>query len=52
MLLTKYVSEFDSNNPLNEYPRPQLERDSFLNLNGKWDFKISCDNKLPEDYDT
>ena len=26
--------------PFCEYPRPQLKRDSFLCLNGKWDFKI------------
>ena len=31
---------FDSSLPLNEYPRPQLRRDSFFNLNGSWDFKI------------
>lgn len=27
--------------PLQEYPRPQLKRDSYLNLNGEWDFEIS-----------
>ncbi len=26
--------------PLSEYPRPQLVRDSYLCLNGKWDFKV------------
>ncbi len=26
--------------PFNEYPRPQLKRDSFINLNGKWNFKV------------
>ena len=24
----------------NEYPRPQLVRGSYLNLNGKWQFEI------------
>ena len=24
--------------PLNEYPRPQLQRTDWLNLNGKWDY--------------
>ncbi len=27
-------------NPRSEYPRPQLVRDSYLNLNGKWEFEI------------
>ena len=26
--------------PWSEYPRPQLKRDSFICLNGKWDIKI------------
>ena len=26
--------------PLPEYPRPQLVRDSYLNLNGKWEYAI------------
>lgn len=36
--------------PRNEYPRPQLERDSFINLNGEWDFEIdnACVGKEKE----
>ncbi len=26
--------------PFNEYPRPQIKRQSFINLNGKWLFKV------------
>ena len=26
---------------LNAYPRPQMRRDSFFNLNGAWDFAIT-----------
>ena len=29
--------------PWNEYPRPQLERDSFLCLNGKWELRCNGD---------
>ena len=32
------VSETDI--PLNEYPRPQMERDIWQNLNGEWDFAV------------
>ena len=49
MLLTKYIENFDSNNPLNEYPRPQLVRDSYMNLNGSWYFTISKEKEIPED---
>ena len=31
--------------PFNEYPRPQLKRDSFICLNGKWDLKVIRDKK-------
>ena len=25
---------------LQEYPRPQLQRDSYINLNGTWDYRV------------
>ena len=31
--------------PFSEYPRPQLKRDSYLCLNGKWNFKIDRKSK-------
>ncbi len=30
--------------PWQEYPRPQLKRDSYLNLNGKWEFSVKKGN--------
>ena len=32
------------------YPRPQLKRDSYLNLNGTWEFTVSKEKKKPESY--
>ena len=29
------------NKPLSEYPRPQLYRESYLSLNGYWDYAFS-----------
>lgn len=31
-----------------EYPRPQLQRDSYFCLNGKWQFAIDAGESLPE----
>ena len=37
--------------PWNVYPRPQMRRDSFLNLNGTWEFCVRKMPHLPEMYD-
>lgn len=40
-LTTDYELTLDENKiPFSEYPRPQLKRDSYLCLNGAWDFSI------------
>jgi Beta-galactosidase/beta-glucuronidase len=36
--------------PWQEYPRPQLKRDSYINLNGMWDLAISRSKKIPEQF--
>ncbi len=46
-MLSKYVTYFDKECPLKEYPRPQLVRDSYLSLNGKWDFEMSKNEQIP-----
>lgn len=40
-----------NNIPLSEYPRPQLERSSYLSLNGTWQYKITKSNDIPEEFD-
>lgn len=37
---TKWAEEVDPNNVLPEYPRPQMERTDWVNLNGLWDYAI------------
>lgn len=46
-LLTEKGENFDLEN-WNVYPRPQFKRDSFLCLNGEWEFAISESENFPE----
>ncbi len=39
-LLTRWGKALNKELPLNDYPRPQLRRDSFINLNGQWNYAI------------
>jgi len=39
-LLTHWSDEVNPEQPLPEYPRPQLKRKEWLNLNGLWDYAI------------
>ena len=36
--------------PWQVYPRPQLKRDSYVNLNGEWEFGVGS-NTFPKNYD-
>ena len=37
--------------PWQVYPRPQLVRDSYVNLNGEWDFCVRPEAAIPGEYD-
>ena len=47
MLLDLYTPEGDAlrGTPWQVYPRPQMRRDSYLNLNGAWDFAVNYENQ-------
>lgn len=38
-LMTSFSNDIDPNNVLPEYPRPQMVRDQWMNLNGIWQFQ-------------
>ena len=37
--------------PLSEYPRPQFKRDSYICLNGTWEYAIRKEETIPESFD-
>ena len=43
-LMTRWASQVDTNAPLPEYPRPQMVRADWLNLNGLWQFQAGDTN--------
>lgn len=48
---TPWSEKVDPNLPHPEYPRPQMKRDSWINLNGSWDYAIRyVDEPKPEKY--
>ena len=50
-LKTRWASEVTPENVLQEYPRPQMVRDNWLNLNGLWDYAIRPKGQLVDKYD-
>ena len=49
--LTTLQGENLTGTPWQVYPRPMMERESYVNLNGMWDFSVSHDESLPKSYD-
>ncbi|MCB0751091.1 MAG: hypothetical protein KDC52_06425, partial [Ignavibacteriae bacterium] len=50
-IMTKWASEVSPDNALPEYPRPQLVRQDWLNLNGPWEYSIvSLGSSHPKEY--
>ena len=44
-LLTKWAKDVSPENALPEYPRPQMVRDEWMNLNGLWQYKEAKENE-------
>lgn len=49
---TRWTDQIDKNNPLPEYPRPQMERSNWMSLNGVYDYAIKNANcEWTDDFD-
>ena len=48
---TPWTDQVDRNQPLPEYPRPQLARADWMNLNGPWDYAITAGTRKPAAYE-
>lgn len=52
-LKTRWTEQVKANpdQVLQEYPRPTMKRESYLNLNGYWDYVIMGTKKIPDHFD-
>ena len=46
-LTTAYIDDLDTDCPHPEYPRPSMVRESYLSLNGRWDFSSVAAGEAP-----
>ena len=47
-LKTRWGKQIDREHVLAEYPRPLLQRESYVNLNGYWDYVITGEGEKPQ----
>ncbi|UAY57429.1 beta-galactosidase [Arachidicoccus terrestris] len=52
-IMTKWAADVNPKAPLPEYPRPQLKRGDWNNLNGLWQYAITAatEQRLPTNFD-
>ena len=50
-MLTRWGKTIDPEHVLEEYPRPGMQRDSYVCLNGYWDYAITSSPQFPAQYD-
>lgn len=48
---TRWAEDVTPDNVLPEYPRPILEREDWMNLNGLWNYTICSQNGTPGEFD-
>ena len=50
---TRWSADVNAENVWQEYPRPQMKRDNWTNLNGEWDYSVTGkdDSEAPKQWD-
>ncbi|WP_426582649.1 sugar-binding domain-containing protein [Mucilaginibacter sp. R-33] len=51
VLKTRWAKDVKPDKPLNNYPRPQLRRKNWTNLNGLWNYAITDSINKPDSYE-
>ena len=47
-MITRWGANIEKDKVLLEYPRPQMRRNSYINLNGMWQYAIVRGESLPD----
>ena len=50
-LTTVWGESLNRKHLLDEYPRPQMRRDNWINLNGYWDYAFTKETNRPSKFD-
>lgn len=51
-IMSPWAEEIDPANPLPEYPRPQMTRDNWTNLNGLWNYALTPKGaNMPQEFE-
>ena len=50
-MITRWGANIEKDKVLLEYPRPQMRRNSYINLNGMWQYAIVRGESLPDKID-
>jgi hypothetical protein len=50
-ILTEWAADVDPEKPWKEYPRPDMVRNAWMNLNGMWDYAITQKGTKPASWD-
>jgi len=50
-LFTRWSEDIDPDRPWPEYPRPDMQRDEWLNINGLWQYAVTPKGSEPEQWE-